>query len=83
MTSPGFERGILTQRVALLVPSGLLPAVMPPSGTVRWYGWAPEQKKVDVYVGTSFVLSIFGSVPVKGITKWPPQNSNLGPGLKA
>ena len=35
-------------------------------------------------VGTSFVLSIFGSVPVMGITEWPPQDSNLGPvGLKA
>ncbi|RVW68434.1 Cysteine-rich receptor-like protein kinase 27 [Vitis vinifera] len=30
-------------------------------------------------VGTSFVLSIFGSVPVMGITEWPPQDSNLGP----
>ena len=28
--------------------------------------------------------NIFGSVPVKGITEWPPQDSNLGPiGLKA
>ena len=26
-------------------------------------------QKIDVYVGTSFVLSIFSSVPVRGITK--------------
>ena len=50
-----------------------IPAVMPLTGTVRWYGWAPEQKKVDVFVRTSFVLSIFGSVPVKGVTEWPPE----------
>ena len=47
-------------------------------------------KKADVYVETSFVFvqakprSIFGSVPVRGIIEWPPQDSNLGPvGLKA
>ena len=47
-------------------------------------------QKADVYVGMSFVLSgqaaeyIFGSVPVRGITEWPPQDLNLGPvGLKA
>ena len=41
-------------------------------------------------VGTSFVFvqagprSIFGSVPVRGITEWPPQDATLGPvGLKA
>ena len=34
-------------------------------------------------VGTSFVLSIFDYVPVRGITKWPPQDSNLGPDLNS
>ena len=36
----------------------------------------------DVSVGTSFVLSIFGSMPVKGVTEWPPQDSNPSPRLK-
>eukprot|EP00261_Vitis_vinifera_P018637 XP_010648795.1 PREDICTED: 17.9 kDa class II heat shock protein-like [Vitis vinifera] len=46
-----------------------------------------EEKEGSKYVrkesvGTSFVLSIFGSVPVKGVTEWPPQDSNPSPRLK-
>ena len=64
--------------------------VTPLTGTVRWYGWAPEHKRPTFMLGRHLFFirvgprSIFGSVPVMGIIEWPPQDSNLGSvGLKA